>query len=373
MSGVVARELPRGTVTFLFTDVERSTTLVRRLGRAYGEVLQRHHQLIRAAIEANHGCEVDKQGEGFFVAFGRAKDSVAAAVAAQCAHAAEPWRDGCAVRVRMGIHTAEPELSQDGYFGMGVHRAARIGAVGHGGQILLSRSTAGLVDEDEIPGLELRDLGEHVLKGLDRPERIYQLVADGLDQEFPPLRSVTGLAQAMDGSRFPTGTVTFLVTDVAGSVAMLRTVGLERYGATLERFESIVREAVAAHDGHTFEMVGDSSISVFGRARDALFAAVDAAEAFDRADWVHGWRPGVRIGLHTGEAERWRTGYVGFGLIRALRVCDAADAGQVLVSETTSSVLDGLDLSDVDLRPLPERALEDFDRPVVLHEASRRG
>ena len=142
MSDAVMRELPRGTVTFLFTDVEASTSLVRHLGREYGDVLRRHRELIRAAVEAHNGHEVDTQGEGFFVAFGRAKDSVAAAVAAQCAHAVEPWPDGSIVRVRMGIHTAEPEMSGDGYFGMGVHRAARICALGHGGQILLSRSTA---------------------------------------------------------------------------------------------------------------------------------------------------------------------------------------------------------------------------------------
>ena len=229
----------------------------------------------------HHGREVDTQGEGFFVAFGRAKDSVAATVAAQCAHAAEPWPDGSVVRVRMGIHTAEPELSSDGYFGMGVHRAARICALGHGGQILLSRSTAGLVDEDEIPGLELRDLGEHMLRGCSTGQSgVYQLVADGLDDEFPPLRSVTALAQAIEASRFPTGTVTFLVTDMVGSVAMLRTLGIEGYSSTLERYERIVRDAVAAHDGHAFEIVGDSFISVFARARDALFAAVDARDAF---------------------------------------------------------------------------------------------
>ena len=373
MSDAVTSELPRGTVTFLFTDVEASTSLVRHLGSEYGDVLRRHRELIREAVGAHHGREVDTQGEGFFVAFGRAKDSVAATVAAQCAHAAEPWPDGSVVRVRMGIHTAEPELSSDGYFGMGRPPGGTdLCARNHGGQILLSRSTAGLVDEDEIPGLELRDLGEHVLKGLDRPERVYQLVADGLDDEFPPLRSVTALAQAIEASRFPTGTVTFLVTDMVGSVAMLRTLGIEGYSSTLERYERIVRDAVAAHDGHAFEIVGDSFISVFARARDALFAAVDARDAFTGTDWVEGWRPGVRIGIHTGEAERWRSGYVGFGLIRALRVCDAADGGQVLVSETTTSVLDGVDLSGLELHPLPTRSLEDFDRPVVLHEAARR-
>jgi len=364
------RNLPSGTVTFLFTDVEGSTRVLRQLGREYGAVLARHRELIRDAIAEHGGHEVDTQGEGFFVAFARAKDAVAAAMTAQRAHEAESWPDGGRLVVRMGIHTAEPELGDGGYFGMGVHRAARICSVGHGGQILLSRSTAGLVDEDEIPGLELRDLGEHVLKDLDRPERIYQLASPGLREEFPPLRSVSELARG--SKRLPTGTVTFFVTDVVGSVVMFRSLGIERYSIVLERYEGIVRGAVETHGGHAFEMVGDSFIGVFPRARDAVFAAASARAALDAAEWPDDGRPAVRMGLHTGEAERWRSGYVGFGLIRALRVCDAALGGQVLVSPTTENVVDGLDLAGVELRAQPERLIEDFDRPVVLYEATVR-
>jgi len=363
---------PQGTVTFLFTDVEGSTRLVRALGRDYGDVLARHSELIRNAVASHHGHEVDTQGEGFFVAFGRAKDSVAAAVDAQRAHAAEEWGDAGEVRVRMGIHTAEPEMSPTGYFGMGVHRAARICAVGHGGQVLLSRSTAGLVDEDESPGLELRDLGEHLLKGLDRPERIYQILADGLGATFEPLRSVTELAREAEASRFPTGTVTFLVTDLVGSVSMLRALGAARYGEMLERYDEIVQDAVTAHDGQAFEMVGDSFIAVFGRARDALLAAIAARDVLDATEWPDATTPGVRIGVHTGEAERWRSGYVGLGLVRALRVCNAANGGQLLLSPATEGIVNGIDLGGIELRALPVRMLEDFDRPVVLHEATRR-
>ena len=364
------RELPVGTVTFLFTDVEGSTGVLRRLGQAYGDVLIRHRELIRAAVAGHGGHEVDTQGEGFFVAFDRAKDAVAAAVTAQRAHEAEAWPDGGSLAVRMGMHTAEPELGISGYFGMGVHRAARICSVGHGGQILLSRSTAGLVDEDETPGLELRDLGEHVLKDLVRPERIYQLVSPGLREAFPPLRSVSELARTAEA--LPTGTVTFFVTDIVGSVALLRSLGIERYGSVLERYEEVVQAAVRNHDGRGFEIVGDSFIGAFSRARDAVLAAVEGMAALDAADWPEGGRPAVRIGLHTGEADRWRSGYVGFGLIRALRVCDAALGGQVLVSPTTETVVDGLDLPRVELRALPQRLLEDFDRPVVLYEAVGR-
>ena len=371
MSAGDMTERPQGTVTFLFTDVEGSTGLVRALGRDYGDVLARHSELIREAVSAHRGHEVDTQGEGFFVAFGKAKDCVAAAVAAQRAHTSEAWGGAIEVRVRMGVHTAEPEMSPTGYFGMGVHRAARICAVGHGGQILLSRSTAGLVDEDESPGLELRDLGEHLLKGLDRPERIYQLVADGLGETFAPLRSVTELAREAEGARFPTGTVTFLVTDLVGSVSMLRVLGAAQYGSMLERYDEIVQDAVTAHDGHAFEMVGDSFIAVFGRARDALLAAIAARDALEATEWPEAATPGVRIGVHTGEAERWKSGYVGLGLVRALRVCNAAHRGQLLVSPATEGIVSGIDLGGVELRALPVRLLEDFDRPVVLHEATR--
>jgi class 3 adenylate cyclase len=270
----------------------------------------------------------------------------------------------------MGMHTAEPELGTSGYFGMGVHRAARICSVGHGGQILLSRSTAGLVDEDETPGLELRDLGEHVLKDLVRPERIYQLVSPGLREEFPPLRSVSELARTAE--QLPTGTVTFFVTDIVGSVMLLRSLGIERYGVVLECYEEVVQNAVRDHDGQAFEIVGDSFIGAFSRARDGVVAAVEAMEGLDAVEWPEGGRPGVRIGVHTGEADRWRSGYVGFGLIRALRVCDAALGGQVLVSPTTETVVEGLGLAGVELRAMPERLLEDFDRPVVLYEALGR-
>ncbi len=362
--------LPAGTVTFLFTDVEGSTGVLRRLGPAYGDVLVRHRELIRGAVDAHGGHEVDTQGEGFFVAFERAKDAVAAAVTAQQSHEAEPWPDGGCLAVRMGMHTAEPELGTSGYFGMGVHRAARICSVGHGGQVLLSRSTAGLVDEDEAPGLELRDLGEHMLKDLVRRERIYQLVSPGLREQFPPLRSMSELAR--NAERLPTGTVTFFVTDIVGSRALMRSLGLARYSIMLERYEDIVRSVVAAHDGRLFEFVGDSFIGAFSGARDAVLAAVAAMAALGASDWPEGGRPTVQLGLHTGEAERWRSGYVGFGLIRALRVCDAARGGQILVSPTTESVVEGLDLYGVDLRALPERRLEDFDRPVVLYEAAGR-
>src|SRR5262245_7968341 len=138
-------ERPTGTVTFLFTDIEGSTRLLQELRERYDEVLSTHARLIREAIEEFDGHEIDTQGDAFFIAFARARDAVAAAVAIQRVLAAEDWPDGASVRVRMGIHTGEPLASDERYVGMGVHKGARICAAGHGGQVLLSNTTRELV------------------------------------------------------------------------------------------------------------------------------------------------------------------------------------------------------------------------------------
>jgi len=163
-------------VTFLFTDVEGSTSLLHRLGpEPYAEALAEHRRVIRAACDAHGGVEVDTQGDSLFVAFGRARDAIAAARDAQ------EGLTGGPIRVRMGIHTGEPLLTDSGYAGMDVHRAARVAAAGHGGQVLVSQSTRDLVES-----ADLRDLGEHRLKDLTRPERIYQLG----HESFSPLKTL---------------------------------------------------------------------------------------------------------------------------------------------------------------------------------------
>lgn len=170
------RNLPTGTVTFLFTDIEGSTRLLHELGDGYGELLAEHHRLLRASFEAHGGVEVDTQGDAFFVAFERASDAVAAAAAAQEA------LSGAGLRVRMGLHTGEPLLAETGYIGMDVHRGARVMSAGHGGQVLLSQTTRDLLD-DRFP---LRNLGEHRLKDLSAPQSLFQL-GDG---DFPPLKTL---------------------------------------------------------------------------------------------------------------------------------------------------------------------------------------
>lgn len=183
--------LPSGAVTFLFTDVEGSTRLVKQLRERYAEVLAVHQTLLREAFRSHAGHEVDTQGDSFFVAFGNARDALLAALDSQRALAAQSWPDGAELRVRMGIHTGEAAPSESGYTGLAVHRAARISAAGHGGQILVSQATEALVEDDaEHLGIRLRDLGEQRLKDLDRPVRLYQLEAPGLAQHFPPLRTL---------------------------------------------------------------------------------------------------------------------------------------------------------------------------------------
>jgi peptide/nickel transport system substrate-binding protein len=195
-----AAERPTGTVTFLFTDVEGSTRLLRELRDDYAAALADHQRIIRAALADHDGSEIDTQGDSFFAAFRRAKDAVGAAVDAQRALAEHAWPGGKQLRVRMGIHTGEPAVGGERYVGMGVHRAARIAAAGHGGQVLVSATTRELLRDDPPPDVSLRDLGEHQLKDMDEPERIHQLVAPGLETDFPPLKtSAPALAEGREG------------------------------------------------------------------------------------------------------------------------------------------------------------------------------
>ena len=178
------RDLPRGTVTFLFTDIEGSTELVRVLGGGYGDVRAEHGRLIEDACSAHEGHLIDTQGDAHFAAFDRAADAVATAVDAQRKLAVVEWPEGTQLRVRMGLHTAEPFLHTSGYLGLGLHRAARICAAAHGGQILVSNATAGIVEDLESVEFDLRDLGEFRLKDIARPQRLFELSVRGLEREF---------------------------------------------------------------------------------------------------------------------------------------------------------------------------------------------
>jgi predicted ATPase/class 3 adenylate cyclase/Tfp pilus assembly protein PilF len=247
--------LPTGTVTFLFTDIEGSTRLLQRLEDEYAQVLADQRHLLRDAFRASGGHEVDTQGDAFFVAFSRARDAVAAAIAAQRAVVAHAWPKGVALGVRMGLHTGEPLTAETGYVGMDVHRAARICAAAHGGQILLSEATRILVEDDLPEGVGLRDLGEHRLKDLARPQQVAQVIAVGLPADFPPLRSLNILP-----NNLPTQLTTFI--------------GREREIAEVKRLLSEARLLTLTGWGGA------------GKTRLALQVAAEVLEGFTDGVWL---------------------------------------------------------------------------------------
>ena len=238
-------ELPGGTITFLFTDIEGSTRLLKRLGEDYKLLLAEHHDLFRALFVEHAGREVDTQGDAFFVVFRRAKDAVATALAAQRAVAAHSWPQQVDLRVRMGMHTGEPARAAERYIGLGVHRAARICSVAHGGQILLSHATYAVLADEMLPDLRFRDLGEHTLKDLDRPERLYQLVVPDLPSDFPPLRGTGATlpdeAAASAGERVVVADDSVLLRE--GLVRLLRDAGFAVVGTAANADELLQKVA----------------------------------------------------------------------------------------------------------------------------------
>ena len=177
--------LPSGTVTFVFSDIEGSTALLKRLGERYDGVLSDHRRLMRESFTELGGVEIDTQGDAFFFAFPRARDAVAAAVEAQRAHAAHEWPDGSAVHVRMGLHTGEPAVGSEGYLGLDVVRAARLCTAGKGGHVLLSDTTRALVGASLPDGVSIFPLGERRLKDIDEPERVFELEIEGANPPLP--------------------------------------------------------------------------------------------------------------------------------------------------------------------------------------------
>jgi class 3 adenylate cyclase len=188
----VAGALPSGTVTFVFTDIEGSTKLLQELGDEYGQVAREHRRIVRAAFAEHDGTEIDTQGDSFFYSFRRARDAVAGAVAAQRGLDEHVWPQGAVVRVRMGLHTGEPTIGEEGYLGLDVVRAARISAAGHGGQILLSETTRALLGNELPEHVSIHDLGRQQLKDIQQ-EQIYELVLDNRAPVSLPLK-----AQAAD-------------------------------------------------------------------------------------------------------------------------------------------------------------------------------
>ena len=198
-------QLPTGTVTFLFTDIEGSTRLAQSLGGEWPPVLERHNAILRQAVEAESGIVFGTEGDAIFAAFGSAQHAIAAAVAAQRVMAAEPWQGGVEVRVRMGLHSGDAQVAGDSYVGLEVHRVARITNAGHGGQVLVSATTRMLAADALPDGVTFRDMGEHRLKDLSRPEQLSMLVVEGLNASFPALRTLNVVP-----NNLPTQLTTFL-------------------------------------------------------------------------------------------------------------------------------------------------------------------
>ena len=192
--------IPSGTVTFVFTDVEGSTALLKELAERYGDVLGLHRRIVRETFGAAGGVEIDTQGDAFFFAFARAREAVAAAADVQRAHAEAEWPGGVVVRVRIGMHTGEPAVGEEGYLGLDVVRAARICAVARGGSVLMSEATRALIGSTLPQGASVFPRGQRHLKDIDEPERVYELEIEGVVPSTPskPAEEAT-----------PSGTTTF--------------------------------------------------------------------------------------------------------------------------------------------------------------------
>jgi len=351
-------ELPTGTVTLLFSDVDGSTELVKRLGEHYGDVLAEHRRLLRAAFAESRGIEIDTQGDAFFVAFGSARDAVAAAVAAQRALATHSWRDGVEVRVRMGLHTCEAHRSEESYVGVGVHRAARICTIAHGGQVLLSRSTAGIVDDEEIPGVAVRDLGENRLKDIDRPERIFELVVEGLPSNFPPPRTI-------DQQLPLAGTVTIVVTEGRRMMRLSLELTPEVFGALLKEYQRLLQGVLEKMGGREVEVASDTAMAAFPTAKQAALASVAAQRAVAAHEWPHGLRLAMSVGLHSGTAG---VGWAGPAVLRGSELCDAAEGGQIFLTQAVASLLEEENLGELSVRDLGEVPLRGSDQKVRAYE-----
>ena len=335
-------ELPGGTLTVLHTDVEASTPLTMHLKERYPEVLATHQALLRASFAANEGHEVDTQGDSFFVVFPRATQAVAAAVVSQRALSAETWPDGGVVRVRIGMHTGEPIRTAYGYTGLDVIRGARIKEAGHGGQVLLSKSTATLIEDALIGGLSLRDLGPHRLKGLPRPERIFQLIIPDLPADFPPLQSLDARGLPRSGAAPRRVITTVLFIDMVGATQRLVALGDRRWLEVQAQYMALIRQELARHGGEEVNTVGAETLAIFDGAVAAIACGCSIRDA------VQGIGMAVRVGVHAGEVEYDDTTMSGITVFTGIRIAAVAQPGEILVSGTVKELVAGSGITFTD-------------------------
>jgi class 3 adenylate cyclase len=314
--------------------------------------------LLRGAFAEHDGTEVDSQGDSFFVVFRRVRDAIAASVDAQRALAEHRWPDGTPLSVRMGLHTGEPYLEEHGYTGIPVHRAARICTIAHGGQVLVSRATAGILDDAETPGVSLRDLGEHELKDFDRPERIFQLVIEGLDSDFPPPR-------AIDRQIPLNGTVTIVMTEGRRMMRLSRQLTPEHFGTLLSEYRRLLQELFERMGGQDIEVSFDSVMAAFSTAKEAALAAVAAQRVITAHAWPDGPRPALSVALHSGRAG---IGWIGTAVMRCAELCDAAEGGQIFLSQAAASLLEDEDLGELSVRDLGEQTMRETGEAIRAYE-----
>ena len=275
-------DLPTGTVTFLFSDIQGSTRLVQRFGDDYPELLEHHHRILRTAFDAGDGVVVGTEGDSFFVVFPAAPSALGAAIEAQLGIEAHPWPEDGRVRVRMGLHTGDGRIGGGSYVGVDVHRAARIAAAGHGGQVLVSDSVKRLVDRALPEAVSLRDLGEHRLKDLLEPERIFQVEHPRMQADFPPPSTLTHRP-----NNLPTQTSGFVGRNAElralrellnePGVRLLTLLGPGGIGKTRLALQAAAEQAERSTDGLYF--VDLSSVHDAGAAFDAVARAVGAGGA----------------------------------------------------------------------------------------------
>ena len=270
---------PTGTVTFVFTDIQGSTRLVDQLGPAWEDVLGLHRRTLRRAFRRHHGVEMGTEGDSFFVVFGDAPSAVAAVAEGQLGLASARWPEGVDVLVRVGVHTGQGRVIGGDYVGMDVHRAARIGAAAHGGQIVISEATRTLVERDLPEGVDLRDLGRHWLKDLPAQEQLYQVLVPGMPVEFPPLRTVDRVV-----GNIPVALTSFVgreretdaVRQLLRTTRLVTLIGPAGTGKTRLVIEAAAQVAPDFRDGAWF--VGLASVADPGQVPAAVAAAVRVRE-----------------------------------------------------------------------------------------------
>jgi class 3 adenylate cyclase len=315
--GVGVAELPSsGLLTFLFTDVVGSTRLLEEHPEAMRVASVRHDEIVRDAIASHRGQVVKTLGDGFHAVFTSVEDALEAAADAQVALYAEPWELPDGLPVRMGLHTGQVEIRDGDYYSVEVNRTARLMSLAHGGQIVVSAATAELARESAF---ELRDLGEHRLAGLARPERVWQLCPAGLEVDFEPDRVLA----------------TVLFTDLVSSTPQLAEMGDRGWRNLITAHNALVRAELDRFHGEEVRFDGDGVVATFDRPGRAIRCACAIRDALGALGLE------VRAGLHTGEIEQRGDEIEGIAVVIGKRVSSTAGPGQVLVSHTVADLIAG--------------------------------